>query len=103
MLRADLEANITYIPTEHGGKKLSVRSGYRPQFYYNGCDFAAHHEYPDVEAVSPGDTARVFLTLLNPELHAGQIFAGMPFLIREGQRIVGYGSVSRVLTTDMSR
>ena len=55
------------------------------------------HEYPDVEQVKPGDTVPAFLCFLAPESHVGKVTPGMAFLIREGRKIVGYGSVIRVL------
>ncbi len=32
----DIEAEITFVPTEQGGRKTPAFSGYRPQFYYDG-------------------------------------------------------------------
>lgn len=93
-----VEALITYLSTEHGGKKEPVyRYGYRPQFYYDGQDWAAQHNYPDVEQVMPGDTARALLCFTMPERHAGKLQVGKPFLIREGQGVVAYGVVTHVL------
>ena len=97
LMNRDVEVEITYLPPEHGGRTLPVWSGYRPQFYYLGHDWDAHHEYPDAEQVQPGQTARAYLTCLSPAEHAGKITVGMPFLIREGNRVVGYGSVRRIL------
>ncbi len=93
----DIEAELTLLPTEHGGRHLPVSSGYRPQFYYSGHDWDAVHTYVDVTEARPGDTVTVRLSFLSPEAHAGRIFAGMPFLVREGNRVVGYGRVTRIL------
>ena len=98
----DIEAVITFLPTEHGGRRGPAFNDYRPQFYYSGQDCDAFHEYPDVEQVNPGDTVRAFLWFLSPELHVGKVKPGMPFLIREGHKIVGYGSVTRVLDLEKS-
>lgn len=93
----DIEVELTFLPTEHGGRGCATQSGYRPQFYYAGHDWDAVHEYPDVTEASPGDTVRAYLAFLSPEDHVGRITPGMPFLVREGQRVVGYGSVVRIL------
>ena len=98
----DIEAEITFIPTEHGGRRGPVFGGYRPQFYYAGHDWDAPHEYPDVEQVNPGDTVRAFLAFLSPAEHVGKLKPGMAFLIREGQRVVAYGSVTRLLALEES-
>jgi translation elongation factor EF-Tu-like GTPase len=84
----DVEVELTFLPTEHGGRKGPAFSNYRPQFYYAGHDWDALHEYPDVAQVNPGDTVRAYLTFLSPDEHLGRIKPGMAFLVREGQKIV---------------
>ena len=98
----DIEAEITFLPTEHGGRRGPAFNDYRPQFYYAGHDWDAAHEYPDVERVNPGDTVRAFLCFLSPDEHVGKVKPGTVFLIREGQKIVGYGSVTRILELENS-
>jgi elongation factor Tu len=98
----DIEVELTLLPTEHGGRSKPAFNDYRPQFYYSGRDWDAPHEYPDTGRVDPGDTARAYLCFLNPEQHVGKIRPGMAFLIREGQKIVGYGSVTRLIDLERS-
>ena len=98
----DVEEDNTFLPTEHGGRRGPARSGYRAQFYYGGRDWDAQHEYPDVSQVSPGERVRAYLTFLAPDQHVGKVMPGMPFLIREGQRVVGYGCVRRILDLEKS-
>src|SRR5215471_18452450 len=94
----DIEAVVTFLPTEHGGRKGYALSGYRTQFYYDGHDWDSAHHYPDVDRVEPGETARVLLQFISPEAHIGKLNPGSAFLIREGQRIVGYGAVTKILS-----
>jgi translation elongation factor EF-Tu-like GTPase len=98
----DIEAVITFLPAEHGGRHQPAFDNYRPQFYYAGHDWDAAHEYPDVSQVNPGDTVRAFLCFLSPDEHFGKIRPGMAFLIREGQKVVGYGSVTQILDLEHS-
>jgi len=98
----DVEVEITYLPTEHGGPSCPLVSGYRPQFYYDGHDWVAQHSYIDREQVQPGDTVRAYLTFLSPQDHVGRLEIGTPFLIREGQRTVGYGRVLRIVDLEQS-
>jgi translation elongation factor EF-Tu-like GTPase len=98
----DIEVELTFIPTEDGGRRTPAFNNYRPQFYYAGHDWDAAHEYPDVEQVNPGDTVRAFLCFLSPDEHLGKVNPGMAFLIREGQKIVGYGSVVRLIDLESS-
>lgn len=93
----DIEAEIRFLTTEEGGRRTPARSGYRPQFYYDGQDWAAHQEYPDVEWVHPGETARTLLRFLSPDAHLGRIHVGMEFEVREGAQLVGRGRITKIL------
>lgn len=98
----DVEAEVTFLPTRHGGRKGFALSGYRPQFYFECEDYDAVHEYPDVQQVQRGETARAFLTFLHPELLIARLSPGKAFLIREGQRVVGYGAITRIIDLEAS-
>lgn len=93
----DIEARVTFLPTEQGGRKTPARPGYRPQFFYDGHDWDATQDYGDVLEVFPGDTVTARLSFLSPQCHIGKIQPGMEFLLREGQRVVGRGTVTRIL------
>jgi translation elongation factor EF-Tu-like GTPase len=96
-LPKDVEAQITFLPTNLGGRKGYCVSGYSPQFHYDGHDWVAIHTYPDVERVNPGDTVKAYLAFLRPDLLAGKLIEGSAFEIHEGNRVVAYGRVTRVL------
>jgi elongation factor Tu len=72
----DIEAEITFVPADEGGRFKPAFSGYRPQFYYDAHDWDADQEYPDVESVLPGQTVRTFLRFLSPDAHVGRILSG---------------------------
>ena len=93
----DIEAEITFVPTEQGGRKTPAFSGYRPQFYYDSHDWDADQEYPDVESVLPGQTVRALLRFLSPDAHVGRVQPDMPFEVREGARVVARGRVTKIL------
>ncbi len=92
-----IETEIEFLPTDAGGRKGPAFSGYRPQFFYSGQDWDAEHQYPDVEQVNPGDTVRAILRFLSPHEHWGKVDVGIPFLIREGARTIGYGKITKLL------
>ncbi len=98
----DIEAEIYFLPPEHGGRSTAAFSDYRPQFYYEGRDWDAPHEYPDVEKVNPGEKVRAFLGFLSPQEHVGRVYPGMAFLVREGNRTVGYGVVKKIVDLEKS-
>ena len=95
-----IEALITLLPAEQGGRKTPARSGYRPQFYYDGHDWDARQDYGDVAEVLPGESVTARLTFLSPQCHIGKIQPDMEFLLREGQRVVGQGTVTRILNLE---
>jgi translation elongation factor EF-Tu-like GTPase len=98
----DIEAQITYLTTQEGGKKNPAFTGYTPQFHYEGRDWDAVHRYPDVELVMPGQTARVYLTFVSPQCHIGRLHPGKEFLIREGPHTVAKGHVTKILNLEAS-
>ena len=93
----DIEAEISFLSAEEGGRKNCVYSGYRGQFFYEGHDWDADQQYPEVDEVLPGQLVRATIRFLSPENHLGRVVPGMPFEIREGSRTVGRGVVTKIL------
>jgi translation elongation factor EF-Tu-like GTPase len=95
----DIEAEIEFLPTDKGGRKTAVRSGYRPSHNFQHPEGLsdAQHEYPDTLWVFPGQTARTLLWFIRPEHLAGRIRVGFGFTVQEGGRVVGKGRVVRIL------
>jgi translation elongation factor EF-Tu-like GTPase len=98
----DVEASIFFLSEKDGGRKKGAMTGYRPQFYYEGHDWDAEHEYPDVTMAMPGQKVRAYLRFMSPAEHFGRVYAGMPFLLREGSKIVGYGVITALLDLEAS-
>ncbi len=96
-LPKDIEVEIEFLRHEHGGRGKPAFSGYRPQFFYNGNDWDAVHEYIGAEAVEPGGKVKAYIAFLSPQEHEGEVYPFMPFLVREGNRVVGFGTVIKVL------
>ena len=103
MLRSrDVEVEVRFLTTEAGGRKGPAFSGYRPQFYYDGHDWDARYEFPDVPQVNPGDTVRAYLCFLSPQEHVGKLFPGKQFQCREGARVIAEGHVLTILQLEES-
>jgi len=98
----DIEAEITLLTTEEGGRQTPAFSGYRSQFYYDGHDWDAVQNYIGVTEVYPGQTVTAELAFLNPQCHVEKLFPGKEFLLREGQRVVGRGKVTKILNLEKS-
>ena len=92
-----VEAKISFLPTEDGGRKGSVQSQYMPQFRYDGKDWDARHYYPENEVINPGESVKTLLSFLTPENHVGKLAVGMNFEIAEGARVVAKGVITKLL------
>jgi translation elongation factor EF-Tu-like GTPase len=77
--------------------KWPCSPGYRPQFYFDGLDWDAVHDFGSVEWVYPGQTVTACLALLSPACHVGKLYPGTAFQLRERQRTVGHGVVTQLL------
>jgi translation elongation factor EF-Tu-like GTPase len=102
---ADLEARIAYRPTDAGGRKTPVCSGYRPDhdFGLTGELHCALHEYLERRCVEPGTDAKALLWLLAPEVQRGRFYPGLRFTVQEGAKVVGHGEVVTVLNRELAR
>jgi len=98
----DIEAEVYFLNTDEGGWSTPAFSHYRPQFFYDGTDWVASLNFPDVEQSNPGDTVRVHIGFMSPEEHFGKIGLGTEFLIREGDRTVATGKVTRIIDLEHS-
>lgn len=98
----DIEVTLRLRATSEGGRSNPAFTGYRPQFYYDGRDWDAEHEYIDVDEVAPGETARAYLRFGCPAHHDGRVTVGMKFELREGARVIGEGVVVRILDLPQS-
>ena len=93
----DIEAEITFLKTEEGGRSTPAFSGYCPQFYYDEMNFVAVHHYIDISEIHPGQTVTTHLWFGAPQWHFEKVFIGMKFEIREGAKIVGNGVITNIL------
>ena len=92
--RARFEAVVYALSSQQGGRHTPLFSGYRPQFHFRTTDVVGRIELPDgVDMVVPGDTAMMTIQLGKPVALAEHL----GFAIREGNRTVGAGTVTKLL------
>jgi translation elongation factor EF-Tu-like GTPase len=102
-LRRDVEAEITFLASEEGGRKTPVLSGYRPQFYCDGQDFVVIMDFFGVaEPVYPGQRSMAHLSFTYPEYLVKVLYPGKEFLIREGHQVVARGRVTEIIDLEES-
>jgi translation elongation factor EF-Tu-like GTPase len=98
----EIEAEIRYLTTEEGGRRTPVCSDYRGQFFYDGEDYDGSQYFPDLpdgvmlELGTPVRALIRFRQEMWEDVHSKRIAVGMPFQIREGNRTVGHGVVTKV-------
>jgi translation elongation factor EF-Tu-like GTPase len=98
-----IEAEISFIATDAGGRESAARSGYRPShdFGIKGILNDAAHEYLDSSCVEPGCKGMAKMWFLSPEYQEGRLCPGFKFTIQEGQHVVGYGIVTKVINKSL--
>jgi elongation factor Tu len=88
------EAEVYVLTKEEGGRHTPFFSNYRPQFFFRTSDVTGTVELQaGAEMVLPGDSATFAVELMKPVA----IEERSRFAIREGNRTVGAGIVTRLL------
>ena len=93
------EGEVYVLKKEEGGRHTPFFAGYRPQFYIRTTDVTGQitaftsDDGSNVEMVMPGDRIKMTGELICPVA----IEQGMRFAIREGERTIGAGVVSKIL------
>ena len=90
----DFEANVYVLSKEEGGRHKPFFSNYRPQFYFRTTDVTGVIELPEgTEMCMPGDNTAMTVQLIAPIA----MDEGLKFAIREGNKTVGAGRVTKII------
>ncbi len=99
----EIIARLTLYPTEKGGRKNGIKSGYRPNhvFEYKGntSDFVAAYigEFEfDKEWILPGETEIVIVRFLKHQNIADLIETGRVWWIHEGPAKIGEAEIIEI-------
>lgn len=86
----DIEAEVTFLRTEEGGRSRPVITGYRPNHLVRD-DYltSGTHEYINAEVVNPGETAHTRITFITPEVYPHCLWVGRVINVQEGGHLVG--------------
>ena len=81
----------------NGTRKTPAADGYRPTHLVNDnyLTTGVHHYY-DVKQVLPTGTAKGTITFLSPEAYPHCLWVGKKINIQEGERIVGYATITKI-------
>jgi elongation factor Tu len=91
-----VEAQVVILTEAEGGRSKSFRArGYRPQLFLKTADVTVQIEALDeaVDMIMPGDTVAIKMTLYKKL----PIKNGDQFTLREGNKTIGSGRVTKVL------
>lgn len=87
------ESQLYVLSKEEGGRHTPFVNGYRPQLFIRTGDITCTVGLPDGKMVMPGEDANVTIELI----YDVALEEGQRFTVREGQRTVGTGVVSKIL------
>ena len=90
--RSRIETEVYVLAQAEGGRHTSFGIGY-PQFFFGTTDVTGQVEVLDAEMATPGDGVRLSVSLQRPVACE----EGSRFAIREGNRTVGSGVVTKVI------
>ena len=90
----DVETLFEFI----GVRKHPASDGYRPHHLIkdNYATTGVHHYY-DVQLVPPDGIAKGTITFISPEAYPNSLWVGKKINIQEGENIVGYATILKVL------
>lgn len=96
-LSYNLTAIITLFPTEQGGRKRPVYSGYRPNFGFNTQQhYCGEIELLNTKKLVPGGTSQVYIRLLPARTIRKNLKPDDAFVITEGAQPIGAGVIEKV-------
>lgn len=83
---------------EFNGRRMTpAHDGYRPAHLVNDTYLTTGvHHYYDVTEVPPDGQAKGTITFLSPEAYPSCLWVGKKINIQEGERIVGYATITRI-------
>lgn len=84
----------------NGIRQTPVKDGYRPQHLVNDTYLTTGiHHYYGLDFVAPNATAKGTITFLSPEAYPHCLWIGKKINIQEGERVVGYATVTKVFNS----
>lgn len=93
----DIEAIMSFLKTEDGGRPNGVFDAYRPAHLVKDdyLTTGVHHYY-DREKVELGEEVLGTITFITPEAYPNCLWIGKRITIQEGSHIVGYAKVTKI-------
>jgi translation elongation factor EF-Tu-like GTPase len=99
ILQPQFIAELRFKTTEEGGRQTPIWSGGFVNAAFNGevSQWGGKTRFINVECLQPGDVGLAYLTFAFLIETPFKISEGMTFLICEGARITGFGTITKDL------
>lgn len=96
-LKPDVEAKITFLTPEDGGRISPVCSGYRPTHLVRDDYLSTgEHQYYGKDEVEMGETVLGTITLISPEFYPNCLWIGKQISVQEGSYVIGYAEITKI-------
>lgn len=91
------EPDVEVVFEFNGTRMNPAHDGYRPHHLVNDTYLTTGvHHYYDMTEVPPDGTAKGTITFLSPEAYPACLWVGKKINIQEGERIVGYATITKI-------
>lgn len=96
-LEYDVVADVYFYPPEKGGRHTPAVIGYAPNHLVNG-DYltSGRHIYFEQDYVFPGHKAKTGIKFITPEVYPHCLEVGMRINVQEGNRVIGYATITEI-------
>jgi translation elongation factor EF-Tu-like GTPase len=93
-----VRARLYLVPTEEGGRRTPIATGYRAACWIEPIDPAIGGNdglvtVEDEDSIAPGSEKVVRIRFLYPDLVGDKLKSGLTFELREGPRVVARATV----------
>ena len=85
-----------------GGRSSPAFTGYRPHHkVHDNYLTTATHDYLGVSQVAPGETVKVAVWFITPDVYPACLWIGREIDVQEGKRIIGKLKITKIFNTTL--
>lgn len=96
----DIEGEFHLLTSQESGRRNPVLSGYRPiHRLHENYLTSGYHEYSGVSQVAPGETAKVAVWFITPDVYPNSLWVGREIEVMEGSKVMGRLMVTKILNS----
>ncbi len=93
-----INAIISLLPTENGGRKNSIYNNFKPNFsFHTKRIYCGEIKLNNKEELKPGESAEVIIRLLPARTIPKNLTINDSFIISEGAKVIGTGVIKELM------